>query len=58
MPEPPSRKLMTVSNCSMPSSNGSDAAPTREGSSPSSLANVWVHCSRQETIYAGKEIKV
>lgn len=41
MPEPPSRKLMTVSNCSIPSSRGSDAAPTREGSSPSSFAKVY-----------------
>ena len=32
---------MTVSSCSMPSNRGSDAAPTREGSSPSSLANVY-----------------
>ncbi len=38
---PPSRKLMRVSSCSMPSMRGSEAAPTREGSSPSSLANVF-----------------
>lgn len=41
IPDPPSRKLMTVSSCSMPSNRGSDAAPTRDGSSPSSLANVY-----------------
>ena len=40
IPEPPSRKLMTVSSCSMPSIRGSIAAPTRDGSSPSSFANV------------------
>ena len=40
IPEPPSRKLMTVSSCSMPSISGSIAAPTRDGSSPSSFANV------------------
>ena len=40
IPEPPSLKLMTVSSCSIPSSSGSEAAPTRDGSSPSSFANV------------------
>ena len=41
IPEPPSRKLMTVSSCSMPSTGGSIAAPTRINSSlPSSFANV------------------
>ena len=40
IPEPPSRKLMTVSSCSMPSISESIAAPTRDGSSPSSFANV------------------
>ena len=40
IPEPPSRKLMRVSSCSMPSMRGSIAAPTRDGSSPSSFANV------------------
>ena len=40
IPAPPSRKLMTVSSCSMPSIRGSIAAPTRDGSSPSSFANV------------------
>ena len=43
IPEPPSRKEMTVSSCSIPSIRGSDAAPTREGSSPSSFANVLGH---------------
>ena len=37
IPEPPSRKLMTVSSCSMPSIRGSIVAPTRDGSSPSSF---------------------
>ena len=40
IPKPPSQKLMTVSSCSMPSIRGSIAAPTRDGSSPSSFANV------------------
>ena len=40
IPEPPSRKLMTVSSCSMPSIRGSIAAPTRDGLSPSSSVNV------------------
>ena len=40
IPEPPSRKLMTVSSCSMPSIERSIAAPTRDGSSPSSFANI------------------
>src|SRR5260370_30862778 len=40
MPVPPSLKPMMVSSCSIPSIRGSDAAPTREGSSPSSFANV------------------
>ena len=37
IPGPPSRKLMTVSSCSMPSIRGSIVAPTRDGSSPSSF---------------------
>ena len=40
IPEPPSRKLMTVSSCSMPPIRGSIAVSTRNGSSPSSFANV------------------
>ena len=40
IPEPPPRGLMTVSGCSMPSMRGSNAAPTRDRSSPSSFANV------------------
>ena len=40
IPGPPSRKLMTVSSCTMPSIRGSIVAPTRDGSSPSSFANV------------------
>jgi hypothetical protein len=40
MPVPPSLKPMMVSSCSIPSIRGSEAAPTREGSSPSSFANV------------------
>ena len=40
IPEPPSRKLMTVSSCAIPSIRGSIAAQTRDGSSPSSFANV------------------
>ena len=40
IPGPPSRKLMTVSSRSMPFIRGSIAAPTRDGSSPSSFANV------------------
>lgn len=54
IPDPPSRKLMTVSSCSMPSSRGSDAAPTREGSSPSSLANVY---RTMKTLYAAPQKK-
>ena len=41
IPDPPSRKLITVSSCSMPSIRGSAAAPTRDGSSPSSFAKVY-----------------
>ena len=40
IPKPLSRKLMTVSSCSMPSIRRSNAAPTPDGSSPSSFANV------------------
>jgi len=40
-----------VSSCSIPSIKGSEAAPTREGSSPSSLANVYkAHPGVQYTI--------
>lgn len=57
IPDPPSRKLMTVSSCSMPSNRGSDAAPTREGSSPSSLANVYRTKKKSRMQCHGKERK-
>lgn len=47
IPEPPSLELMTVFSCSIPSNKGSLAAPTREGSSPSSFAKVYVVISKE-----------